>query len=576
MRAIRRREFIASGAAAAGALAFSPAFLREALAAPATAGAGPYGPLVGPDQNGLMLPPGFTSREVARGFQPVAGYPWHVYSDGQATFTTESGQDWILVSNSESIAASGAGSSAIRFGPDGAIKSAYRILAGTNANCAGGPTPWGTWLSCEEHDEGLVWEADPAGVLGAAPRPALGSFNHEAAAVDRETGHVYLTEDEGDGGFYRFTPVRLSDLSAGKLEVASKAADGRVSWHEVPNPNGGARQATRHQVPQMEKFKGGEGAWYAAGIIYFTTKGDRKVWAYNARTGFIDVIFDREQAGPGNPLRAVDNVTVSAFGDIFVCEDGDNMEIGLISKENTVSPFVRFAETGPDEAHSDSEVCGVVFSPTQTRMYFTSQGAYPQIPPSQKPDDAPRSGPGAVYEVTGPFRLPAGGVPEEVIYGPPAGELRKTFSPVEAGRGSGSQAASGPGSRFLRVRVLRRISRRVLARRGLAVRIAVDAPADVDLILRTHDLGRRRPRRGNPIRRPTSVTLARKKVRIRRAGTTRVQLRLSRRARKRLARHRKALSARLVTSARLSGGPSAARAQVVRIGGAARRARLRR
>ena len=563
MGAIRRREFIASGALAAGALAFSPAFLREALAAPARVGAGPYGPLVGPDQNGLMLPAGFKSREVARGFQEVAGYPWHVYSDGQAAYTTRDSQDWIVVSNSESIAASGAGSSAIRFGPDGAIKSAYRILAGTNLNCAGGPTPWGTWLSCEEHPEGLVWESDPAGVLSALPRPALGSFNHEAAAVDRETGHVYLTEDEDDGGFYRFTPVKPSDLTAGKLEVASVAPDGRVSWHEVPDPNG-AGGATRGQVPAMTPFDGGEGIWYARGVVYFTTKGDRKVWAYNARTGRIEVIFDRKLAGEGNPLTAVDNVTISAFGDIFVCEDGGNMEIGLISAENTVSPFVRFAKNAPGEDHGDSEVTGVVFSPNQQRMYFGSQGAYPQFPLSAKPGGVPgRTGPGAVFEVTGPFRIPTGGVPADFIYGPPAGEVRGTLSPLGERR----------ASRRFRIRAARRVVRSTLLRRGLGVRIVVNGPTTVDLVLRTHELARRRPERGNPIRRPTGVTLARKRVKIRRAGTKVVRLRLSRRGRRRLAKRRKPVSARLLGSARGSAGTSAAATRTVRIGRAPRRRR---
>jgi uncharacterized protein len=120
MSGISRRQLIVSGALAAGALAGSPRLLREALAAPARAADGPYGPLGPPDANGLMLPPGFSSREIARGLAPVSGsaYQWPVFSDGQATFGTLDG-GWILVTNSESLAASGAGSSAIRFGPDG-------------------------------------------------------------------------------------------------------------------------------------------------------------------------------------------------------------------------------------------------------------------------------------------------------------------------------------------------------------------------------------------------------------------------------------------------------------------------
>src|SRR5918999_2879241 len=136
-----RRQLLGTGLAGAAALALGPSFWQSALAARRRASASAYGALQAADANGLMLPPGFRSRLIARANEPVAGYPWHIFSDGQATFATDDG-GWILVSNSESLAAVGAGSSAIRFAPGGEIEAAYRILGGTNANCAGGSTPW--------------------------------------------------------------------------------------------------------------------------------------------------------------------------------------------------------------------------------------------------------------------------------------------------------------------------------------------------------------------------------------------------------------------------------------------------
>lgn len=557
---MRRREFIASGALAAGAL-LAPGGLREALATPARAGASPYGPLGGPDANGLMLPQGFRSRQIARGLQtvptvPASSYMFPVFPDGQATYRTGDG-GWILVTNSESLSASGAGTSAVRFGPDGVMRSAYRILGDTNANCAGGPTPWGTWLSGEEMDSGMIWECDPAGKLAAQPRPALGVFSHEAAAVDPLAGKLYLTEDKGDGRFYRFTPKAYPSLDDGLLEAAVVAPDGKVSWREVPDPTTAETgKTTRTQVPESTPFKGGEGIWYARGILYFTTKGDKRVWAYNARAETIEVIYDRE-AAKDSSLDAVDNVVVTASGDVYVCEDGGNQELGLISGSGAareVAPFLRFA--GAD--FEASEVCGVCFDPSGTRMYVTSQRAYP-IAPGQP-------GPGGVFEVSGPFRLPTGGQPEDFVFGPPAGEVRPN-GPLNPGPDT-----NGPK---LTVGSRKRIVRRTLVKQGLRVRVRVDEAAQVSVAYRSADI-LRVPGLGGSTPRPKTVTLARASATFDRGGEVIARLRLGKNARSRLRRRARPVKARVLVVARDAAGNRSSVVRTVVVGRAVKRARRRR
>ncbi|WP_018637945.1 alkaline phosphatase PhoX [Parafrankia elaeagni] len=383
---MNRRTLLRLAAAGTGTAVFSGAIWETALAAPAQPGPSPYGALGAADANGVALPSGFTSRVVARSGQTVAGtsYRWHAAPDGGACFPNGSG--WTYVSNSEVPLVGGV--SALRFNADGSIASAGSILSGSSSNCAGGPTPWGTWLSCEEIPLGRVFETYPQGGTSAVGRAAMGRFKHEAAACDPVRRVVYLTEDETDGCFYRFRPRTWGDLSSGTLEVltGTTGATGPVGWARIPYTDG-LFWATRNQVSAAAHFNGGEGCYYANDVCYFTTKGDNRVWAYDAAAQSLSLVYDAAQAGANAPLSGLDNITGSATGDLFVAEDGGNMEIDIITPGGVVAPFLRV------DGHSGSEITGPAFNPAGDRLYFSSQrGASNSLLA------------GVTFEVTGPFR----------------------------------------------------------------------------------------------------------------------------------------------------------------------------
>jgi hypothetical protein len=216
----------------------------------------------------------------------------------------------------------------------------------------------------------------------------MGRFKHEAAAVDADRRVVYLTEDEPDGRFYRFVPDRWPDLAKGELQVLCGGAgtSGGFVWRTVPDPDGTPTR-TRHQVPGAKVFNGGEGCYYARDTVWFTAKGDGRIWAVDLRADRYRLAYDDTLVAGPAPLSGVDNLTGSDSGDLYVAEDNGSMQICLITPAGLVSPFLRV--TG----QSSSELCGVAFNPQGNRLYFSSQRG-----------EGGRLTDGITYCVYGPFR----------------------------------------------------------------------------------------------------------------------------------------------------------------------------
>jgi hypothetical protein len=416
LRGHSRRAFLRNLFLSAGALVGGGGLLTACGSGSSPVGGGGnragrfagIGELGEPDELGIRVPPGFSTRIVAITNQtPVSSsnYRWHIFPDGGGVMPKADG-GWYYISNSEipGVGSLGfqfpelaaltdiietftpglGGAGVLEFAADGTITDAYRILGNTTFNCSGCVTPWGTWLSCEEWPSGQVWECDPSGRDSAIARPTLGLFSHEATAVDSERRMIYMTEDMPDGRFYRWVAADSdwpSDaarpaLENGRLQVLQVLGEGvegalsgpqPVVWIDALNP-GQPQDRNRH--PDSTAFDGGEGLWNFNGYVYFSTKGDDRIWVYDTHQQTLEVIYDF--ATSDNPiLSGVDNITVSSHGDVLVAEDGGDMQVVVILPDRTLKPLLQIV--GQDQ----SEIAGIAFSPDGRRMYFTSDRGGP-------------------------------------------------------------------------------------------------------------------------------------------------------------------------------------------------------
>lgn len=408
-RAFLQQLFFTAGALSLGGGLLTACGRSEDVSATGAAGRfANIGPLGKPDALGIRVPEGFSTRVVAISNQPPVSssdYLWHIFPDGGGVMPKADG-GWYYVSNSEvpGVGTLGfqfpelasfsnvieqftpglGGVGVLEFSADGTVDDAYRILGDTTFNCAGCVTPWGTWLSCEEWTQGQVWECDPTGRQSAVARPTLGFFSHEATTLDVARRTIYMTEDMPDGRFYRWIadesdwPAGASRpaLQSGRLQVLQVLGDGPkaaglapqpVKWLDALEP---AQPQDEHRHPDSTAFDGGEGLWNHHGYVYFSTKGDNRIWVYDAHRQTLEIVYD--VATSNNPiLSGVDNITVSPQGDVLVAEDGGDMQVVVILPDRTLKPLLQI--TGQD----GSEIAGIAFSPDGRRMYFTSDRGGP-------------------------------------------------------------------------------------------------------------------------------------------------------------------------------------------------------
>jgi secreted PhoX family phosphatase len=423
-----------------------------------------YGPLV-PDPDGILaLPAGFRYRVITHSGRTKleSGEFTPSNHDGTAAFDGPRGTT-LLVNNHElkgpranwkhpvplteglvyDPAASG-GCTVVEVRPDGRVAE-WVGIAGTSTNCAGGRTPWGTWLTCEENsdragtngmtkDHGYVFEVDPVDRrANRDPKPLkfFGRYDHEAVVIDPKRGHAYLTEDAANpnGLFFRWTPPKGFEYGPGKFRgladdagilQAPKCFDSGgkfvddlsratkigtvygVDWVDVPDRDARTvavrKQFGAGEVTRARKL---EGMWWGDGGAYIVSSyareespgaaHDGQVWFYDPkrRTLTLKVLLGvNPDPSRDGALDGPDNITVSPYGGLVIAEDGEGVQhlFGATDSGRTYPIARNELNIGTEEEPEYSEFAGVTFSPDGRTLYACIQS------------------PGIMLAITGPWK----------------------------------------------------------------------------------------------------------------------------------------------------------------------------